>query len=341
MAQKKENVTVQDIAKILNISPSTVSRSLNNHEKISIQTREKVWKTARKLGYKPNIPVYMKPKKTKTICLIIPDVKTDFISDITTGVQNYATSENFNLFIACSQNSIKEEKNIINNLTKLNFQGVIITANDKHDKSTHLHDLLEQNTPMVLINNFEQEISSSNVIPDIYQGVSQAINHLASMGCKKTALLTCIENNPSRSTMQEAYKSITDSMNMETLDLMVDISDMKSEEIISVIEEMKHKSNIPVGIITCNNTLALQIIYYLKNAGINVPGDVLVIGFGNDTFGSFVSPTITSVQYSGYNIGKSAAKLLFNEIKTGENIQKTIIEPVKLVIKGSSIRMNK
>jgi len=79
--KKKANITVKDIADSINISASTVSRALNNHPKISQTTKEKVWAAAKKLGYQPNIPAYMNPENSKTICFLVPEIDNAFYID--------------------------------------------------------------------------------------------------------------------------------------------------------------------------------------------------------------------------------------------------------------------
>ncbi len=337
--KKKVNITVKDIANSIDISASTVSRALNNHSKISQSTKEKVWAAAKKLGYQPNIPAYMNPENSKTICFLVPEIDNAFYIDTIESVQNFAKSNNYNVYVAYTNNTIELEKSFARSIIKLNIEGVIIGLFDKSAGTDHLSALVSHNIPTVFINNSDQNLKAVNISPDISHGSYLAVNHLISMGCKSISVLINDRKNPYYADIIEGYSSAISASDLALNEEMIYEGNLVKENIYNYLDELYENSKFPNGIISPNNYTSKHIVSWLKKKNLNIPNDLLFVGFSNDKNIPEGDISLTTVQFSGSEIGEKAAKILFKQINKSKVMNETIIIPAKFIIKGSSLKI--
>ncbi len=338
---KKANITVKDIADSIDISASTVSRALNNHPKISQSTKEKVWAAAKKLGYQPNIPAYMNPENSKTICFLVPEIDNAFYIDAIERVQNFAKNNDYNLYIAYTNNSIELEKSYARSIIKLNIEGVIIGLFDKGAGSDHLSALINHNIPTVFINNTDQNLKAVNISPDISHGSYLAVNHLISMGCKSISILINDRKNPYYADIIDGYSSAISASDLTLNEEMIYEGNLVKEKIYNYLDDLYENFKIPDGIISPNNYTSSHILSWLKKKNLKIPKDLLFVGFSNDKNIPDADISLTTVQFSGSEIGEKAAERLFEQIEKSKVMDDTIVIPAKFIIKGSSLKIKK
>jgi LacI family transcriptional regulator len=336
--KKKRNITIHDIAEKLGLSSSTVSRALNDHPKINIKTKEQVWELAKKMGYYPNVPVYMNKNTGDKYCLIIPAFDQLHI-DIIKGARQYLAKKEINLYISCSNNHIDTEQNMVSELLDLGFKGFMLSVFDKEKNYGEMIRTLPQDAKLVTINKFDGDSEISKIVPDIYNGAFRAVNHLASVGCKNIVLITGETTVPIYQELLAGFDSAMSLLNLPRDKESVYFTNFKQEDVAYGIERILSGSKKPDGIIVGAQLAAQQIISYIRNVGLNVPNDILLISFGDERFSAFVSPTISSVSFSGQNIGRLAAKKLYHTVMNNSEITETIVEQTKLIIRGSSLRI--
>jgi len=338
--KKKVNITVKDIADSIDISASTVSRALNNHPKISQSTKEKVWAAAKKLGYQPNIPAYMNPENSKTICFMVPEMDNEFYIDTVESVQNFAKSKGYNLYIAYTNNSIEQEKSFAKSIIKLNIEGVIIGLFDKSAESAHLSALIHHRIPTVFINNQDHNLKAVHISPDVSHGAFLAVNHLISMGCQSISVFINNRKNPYDAAIIDGYSSAISATDVALDEEMIFEDELLKENIYQYLDQLYENSKIPDGIISPNNCTSKHILSWLKNKNLEIPKDLLFVGFSNDKNIPDLDVSLTTVQFSGSEIGEEAAKILFEQIEKSQVMDNTIVVPAKFIIKGSSLKIN-
>src|SRR5690606_25834703 len=148
---KKSRTTITEIAKELNISPSTVSRALNNHPAISNKTREAVIELAKKRNYLPNLlALNLLKKRTNTIGVIVPEITSYFFSSIISGIQDLLNPLGVNMIIGQSNESFDEEKSLVRTFASIRVDGFLISPSSKTKNFDHLKILTENNIPLVI-----------------------------------------------------------------------------------------------------------------------------------------------------------------------------------------------
>ncbi len=339
---KKETITIQDIAKKLNISASTVSRALKNNSRISNKTKKEVWQTARELGYQLNSPnYYFDSGLPKNIGVIVPQINDSLYLGVIERIQKDAHASGYNLIVSYTQNSTEVEEKIVKNFINLNLDGIIISLVGSDSKPQYIEDTIKSGIPLVCLHNTNFELPVPKIILDAYQGVFKAVKHLLSLGCKKISLMLGDDKASEYSEMLNGFKMGLTSSGIKFKKEFITYTNLKNGIEQTLTELFDHKSR-PDAIITANSYCAVQTISFLKNMGIRIPQDVAVVSFGSGYYHKLFTPSITSIHYSAGDVGKAALKQLFELIeKRKKDIpfhEKSIVAPVKLVIRGSSLR---
>jgi len=336
---KKGKIGIGQIAEILNVSKSTVSRALNNHPKISRETKDKVKQAAIKLGYTPNIPDLMTPDQAKVIVLIVPEIENSYFREIVNGVHSFYAQQEYEVLVSIVNNSVDQVKSILKLSKKLSVSGIILFVFDKALPIEEIIGTNEKTPPFVFIHQGDNDVVAGKVIPDIFQGVIKATRHLVNNGRSRIALLLGTPGFTICHEMLNGYKAAlqeTDSLFSEEL---IKYGNAKPTGIKENLNELFSYADFPDAIITQSPIVAFQTIKFLKDRNLKVPEDVMIVCLGSELYSPLISPGIASIQLKGSEIGVDAARLLLEQIDNPEKPPETIIKPVNFIIKGSAIRV--
>lgn len=338
---KRKTITIQDIADKLNISPSTVSRSLKNNERISEKTKKEVWQVARELGYQFHSASYFPDSEYKrNIGIIVPEISNTFYASIIKKIQNDARLKGLNVVVAFSF-SLEEMEENVKNFMMLNMDGIILSSVGSSIMPDYINNLIKQKIPLVCIGSVNYDLPVPKIILDAYQGVYKAVKHLLSVGCKKITLMLGDDKCAKYSEMLNGYKTGLTSSGVQFKKDYVVYNNL-ADGVDITLNELFNSVSKPDAIITANYYSALKSIIYLKDNNLKVPQDVAVVSFGSDLMHKLYTPSVTSIHYSANDIGKFALQQVLELISKREKDkdfhEKSIITPARLIIRGSSMR---
>ena len=341
MSIKKSKVGVGEIADFLNISKSTVSRALNNSPKISVATKEKVKKAAIKLGYKWNVPDLMVSGELKVIVALVPEIESSYYRNIIRGIESYINPKGYHLLLSTLNNSAEEVEIKIQMTHKADVSGVVLVVFDKRIAVADIVAGAAVNLPVVILHQGEEDINIDKVIPDIFQGVIKATDYLIKNSCRRIALLLHSPEDIISAEMLNGFKSAyaESKINFDKSIVLYGNDDITQSK--RNINELFSGGDFPDAIITRTESLALQLMAFLKDRGVQIPEDVMVVSLDADISTPLCGPGIASVQIDGNQIGVDAARLLINRIENPDTNYETVIEPVNFILKGSAMRMKK
>ena len=212
---KKSRTTIIDIANELNISPSTVSRALNNHPAISKKTRDAVIELARKLNYQPNLlALNLLRNRTNLIGVIVPEITSYFFSSIISGIQDLLSPLGMNMIIGQSNESYEEEKSIVNTFASIRVDGFLISPSSETKNFDHLKMLTDNNIPLVIFDRDCEGMEVDKVFVDEYKGAFQAVEHLITSGCRRIAH---IAGSSTLSTARHRLKAYKDALKLHNI----------------------------------------------------------------------------------------------------------------------------
>lgn len=337
---KKSRTTITEIANQLGISPSTVSRSLNNHPAISIKTKKAVLKLAKKLNYQPNLlALNLLKKRTNTIGVIVPEITSYFFSSVINGIQDMVKPLGLNMIIGQSNESYEEEKSIVQTFASIRVDGFLISPSSQTKNFDHLKMLIDNNIPLVIFDRDCEAIEVDKVFVDEYKGAFQAVEYLIETGCKRIAHIAGEQTLSTARHRLKAYKDALIKHNIPVFDdYIVESSGFTPEHGINPTNKLLSLPNPPDAIFTINDGVAIGAMYVIKDRGINIPDDISIIGFDDAPHSSYFKPSLSTVWQPTYEMGMLSARILTKRINTGNDLSKIRVESLfpELVIRGSS-----
>jgi DNA-binding LacI/PurR family transcriptional regulator len=334
-----DSVTIKDIAKLLGISKSTVSRALSEHSDVNVETRKKILEVARSMNYQPNtIALNLKQRRTNTIGVIIPETINRFFSKATAGIQRTANLAGYNIIICQSDESLLAEKNNLRSLIAARVDGILISVSEETDGADHFDFLLQKKIPVVFFDRIVQDLDTSTVITDNYEIALEGTEHLIEQGCKRIAWVSGPRHLFNSKNRLQGYMDALKKHGIPIQDEYIISSHFKGgnvEEYTNYLLDLPHP---PDGIFAINDYAAIEMIHIIKKRGLVVPKDIAILGFNNERIGRFVEPSLSTVDLSAYDMGTAAAEILINQIKQQElPVQKKLIKS-SLIVRESSTR---
>lgn len=313
----KRKVTLKQIAKELDVSISTVSKSLRNSSEIGEETRLKVQAFAKFYNYKPNnIALSLKNRKTKTIGIIIPEIVHYFFSTVINGIEHVANENGYSVIICLSDDSFDKEVLNMEMLANGSIDGFIMSLSKETQFKGdfhHISEVIDQGMPVVMFDRVTNEILCDKVIIDDKQAAYEAVQSLIDKGKKKIALVTTVDYVSVGKLRTDGYtKALLDNNLPFNENLIIKIEDVDTCEII--IGKLLEDKAID-AVFAVNELFAVTIIKTAAKIGLNVPKDLAVIAFTDGIISKYSTPTITTVSQSGTKMGSKAAKMLIDRLE--------------------------
>jgi LacI family transcriptional regulator len=339
----KRKVTLKQIAKELDVSISTVSKSLRNSLEISEDTRQKVQAFAKLYNYKPNnIALSLKNKKTKTICIIIPEIIHHFFATVISGVEHVANENGYNVIVCLSDESFDKEVINMEMLANGSIDGFIMSLSKETQSKRdfhHISEVINQGMPVVMFDRVTNDILCDKVIIDDNLAAFNATAFLIEKGFKNIALITTIDYVSVGKLRTDGYTKALKTNDLKVNDdLILKIEDIDNFE--SKIDDLIKNNNID-AIFAVNELFAVTAIKIAKKHGKRVPEDISVIGFTDGIISKYSSPSISTVGQNGIKMGEKAAKMLIERLENEEDDYdehyKTEVIETELVVRESTI----
>lgn len=340
MKQSKE-ITIYDIARLLSVSPATVSRSLNNSPVVNEITKKRVIDTAKTIGYHSNLFAgILRKQRTRTLGVIVPKLDSNFMPSVVAGIEKVANNSGYKLIISQSQEN--ENKEIANAITMFNSRvdGLIVSLSCETKELSHFEPFFERKIPVIFFDRISQDRSGTHVIIDNYMAGYNATVHLISQGCKCIAHVTgSLLRNVYEDRMNGYRQALSDHrLLFHENNLFINCLDDKST--IAAAEQIMQAKPIPDGIFIADDNCAVVCMQMLKRAGYSVPDDVAIVGFNNDLISRIVEPNLSTVNYPGQKMGAIVAHHLINHLEgiVALKAANTIIVESSLIVRQSSLR---
>ncbi|HMB99462.1 MAG TPA: LacI family DNA-binding transcriptional regulator [Flavobacteriaceae bacterium] len=326
--------TLKDLARILEVSISTVSKALNDNPEISVETRNRIKQLAKSYKYVPNnIAQSLKSKSTKTIGVIIPAILLEFFSKVLYGIEVEATKRGYKIIICLSNELYKKESESIDTFINGSVDGIILSVAEETQKTkkyTHFRKSLNYNVPMVMFDRVAEEIACDKVTVDDLEGAYKATKFLSNLGCKKIAFINPISNISVGQLREKGYLKAIGELKLNSFVLNVNHYAAIEKELTALLKSKKID-----GILTADEYSEVIAVNIVRLNGFKIPEDISVIGFTNGLMAEYSIPSLTVVSQHAENIGKLAVKTLLNRIEG-----KSPEVPIHKVVKTKIIERN-
>jgi len=340
--KSSNEVTIYDVAKALNLSPSTVSRALKDHPHIRKETKKKIIATAAEMGYRHNkFASSLRQKHTNTIGVVVPRLNSHFMASALAGIEKITSENGYGLIISQSQESWRKEISCVSTLFNSRVDGLIVSLAFETKNMDHFDILFNRDIPVIFFDRVADCHGCINVIIDNYKAGYEATSHMLQQGCKR---IVHIGGNMLRNVYSERFRGFKQALyenNVEFDQNLLFITDMSEQAGIEVAGKLLKLRPRPDGIFTANDTTAVSVIVELEKAGIKIPEEIAVVGFNNEPISQVVKPNLTTVDYPAREIGEIAATSLIGQLKNSQSSNlSTIVLKHSLIIRDSSIKNN-
>ncbi len=336
--------TIKDVAKKANTSYATVSRVLNNVQyPVSKGLKKRVLDAVQELNYTPNyIARSIKEKKTSDIGIVVPNITNPFYSNYIAGVEEVLMEHNYNIFVCNSRRNPEKEEKILQSLMMKRVRGIILSSSSRSTKT--LKQIKDMGVILVLIDQFIEGLSCTNVMYDYHKIGYLATKHLIELGHKKIAYVTSPIDRFSRKKIFDGYKHALKTNDIKYDSSLVSAAWVEKEQMNEVFEytngyrltkDLIKKGRKFTALFACNDMTAIGALQAIKDMELSVPGDVSVMGCDNLLSCCFISPKLSTVDVPASEVSRIAAKLLLEKIK-GESKETSIVLQPSLVLREST-----
>lgn len=337
-------ITIKEIAKLANVTTTTVSRVINNKPEVKPETRELIMGLIKKYNYQPNVFAKgISSQKSNCIALVIPYKESfilmnSFYAELIRGISSEFNKRGYFLlfFYAYQKGSQNEEEYLVNIFKQKRVDGFIILSPGKSCLKI-VDSLKEINAPFILTSKMIQQ-PSDIVYVDIndYQGAKLATEHLISLGHRKIAL---IKNGTGILTSSEErfrgyYETLVNN-NIIYDDSLVKIGATSLESGYMAMNELLNNENRPTAVFAAADVMAIGAIRAITERKMRIPEDISIVGFDDIPEAAFLNPPLTTIRQPAFDRGKKVANLIINMLDKKTTV-KSIVFGVELVIRNST-----
>lgn len=333
------NATIKDVAKLAGVSPSTVSRVVQNNPRISEDTSRRVKDAMKTLNYHPNIMARsLVSQSTGTIGMIFGGptevaFSNVFFNDAMRGVIDYTSKHGYDTIVASANSYADLHKQVVNLVRGRKVDGLIVLNTRVHDAT--LEFLTGQNFPFVIIGNSKNP-EHHTVDNNNFQAAFDLTQHLLNAGHTTIGFIT---STKTQVYANERYKGYLDAITAAGLthrpELVFEnhkLTETNYHEIALAMSLEDH----PTAFIAINDDIAFGIIQKLRELNLSVPQDVSVVGFNNAMISQVSNPTITTVDIGTYQLGFTSVFTLLRMLRGETSIENRVIIPHRIIFRESS-----
>lgn len=329
-------VTIKDVARMAEVSISTVSRVINDSKPVSPEARRRVLKAIEELGYKPNeVARSLVTKKSNIIGIIVDDIGSSYVAQIIRGVEEVGRMYNYDLLLCSSYGDKESELRFAQLLMQKQVAGIIIVSEILNNDVLSFLDM--SRIPFVYLNKYYNVLESPNVSINNREASDKVMKHLIEEGHKRIAYVT--QEKDVELTIEkhklEAYREWVGNIGGDPMVFEVDGHEIENGyDLGNRIVERLLEERI-TAVYCCEDEIAIGLINYLYDHNIKVPEDISVVGYGDITLASYFRPMLTTIKEPYYDIGAVSIRRILKVLQGEKVEEQTIVLPVQFIVRDS------
>ncbi|MBX7236848.1 MAG: LacI family transcriptional regulator [Caldilineales bacterium] len=324
--------TVYTVAERAGVSVATVSRVLNNSPKVREKTKARVLKVMEELNYQPNASARgLALNRTEVIALIFPDISGPFYTEVIRGVESEADKNNYNVLIYGTHGKIERGRFL--RLLPTKVDGLILMARSVEDK--YVFDLHSRKIAFVLLSRQIDGLEADCIMTNNIEGAFAAVEHLLGHGHRRIGFISGPVDSPDSKARFEGYRQALQSHGLPFLPQVVERGDFLQAGGYQAMNRLLDQTDTPSAVFAANDEMALGAIDAVQARGLNIPGDIAIIGFDDIGMASFARPPLTTIRQPMRDLGKLAVRQLLRRIGTPDAQPETVRLPTQLIVRQS------
>jgi DNA-binding LacI/PurR family transcriptional regulator len=326
--------SIKDIARIANVSSSTVSRALQSSPLISRETAERIQGIAKQCGYRASaIARGLVTQKTKTIGVVVTTIADPFVSEVVSGIEDYGNDHGYSVFLANSNADPEREAKVVHSFSERRVEGIIVTSS--RVGALYLPLLSEMRVPIVLVNNQHPGEFVNSVLIENVKASAEVTNHLIQLGHRRIAYLGDRFGYQSDVERFAGYRDALERAGLPFLPELVVHGDGKCEGGMAGVDTLLSLPDPPTAIFCYNDMTAFGALRQLHRRKISVPEDISLVGFDDLFIASYMQPPLTTLRQPCRLMGRLAMESLL-KLVSGESSSHVINVPAELIVREST-----
>ncbi|QDA60284.1 LacI family DNA-binding transcriptional regulator [Hymenobacter jejuensis] len=339
MANHRASIT--DIAKVLGLSVSTISRALADHRDVSEDTKARVRQVAKDLNYRPNhLAAALRKGRSNTLGVLVPYITGNFFSVVVNGIETAATKAGLNVMICQSNENVLHEKRNLETLLNAQVDGFLVSLARTTHNLDHFAGIQELNIPLVFFDRILEGSDVSAIVVDDRLGAYQVVRHLIEQGSRRIAHFAGPQHLNVWKNRFQGYLDALRDFGLPFDDSLVYHCDMTEQSGVAGTRKFLQMSPLPDAIFAAVDIVAVEAMQVLKEHRIRIPEEIALAGFSNEAFTMFTEPRLTSVDQCGEQMGQQAVQMMQEMLAShsGHFIPRRVVLSPKLKIRDSTLR---
>ncbi|HEY3401762.1 MAG TPA: LacI family DNA-binding transcriptional regulator [Ohtaekwangia sp.] len=336
---KHKKISISDIARKLDVSPTTVSFVLNGKSKekrVSDEVVKKIRKYVEKVGYKPNTFARgLRTGKSKIIGLMIEDISNPFFASVAKLIEDRAYEDGYKIMYCSTHNDEKKARDLIKMFKDCRVDGYIIAPADGMEDE--IKKLLKEKEKVVLFDRYFKNIPADYIVVDNDKSSDRAVSHLADQGFSNIAFITTASPQSQMKDRLSGYNKAIKRNKLKPLVMKIRYTedhDLIDREIENFLRENPQVD----AILFATNYLAVNGLEMIRKLGHRVPDDIGVIAFDDHILFQLYDPPITSITQPIEQIAEGVINALMEKLSDKKSVQKQVEIPTSLTLRKSSQR---
>src|SRR2546428_5747364 len=331
-------ITIIDVARAASVHPSTVSRVLNRRAELSLlpETRQRVIAAARRLGYRPSaLARSLRLQRTFTLGMLVPNIDNPFFPPIIKGVEDTAHARGYNLVLCNTEDSSEREDAYLRVLRERQVDGILIASSFMADAT--IAELRRDRFPFVLVNRGTRGTDDLAVLVDNEKGVAAAIDHLVDLGHRRIGIVAGPQTTMTGRQRLAAARVTLRARGVKLDPSLVSVAEAFSQEAgYRAARRLLGGVEPPTAVFGANDLLPIGVLRAAREAGLECPADLSLVGFNDMPLTEFFGPPLTTVHVPQREMGVRAAELLIGQIEGQPAETRRGTMDVHLVVRGST-----
>ena len=336
---KKGPVTQEDIARRLKVSRITVSKALRDHPDISEAMKQKVLKTADSMGYIVNLVASnLSKSKTDTIGVVIPDLENSFFAFLTDSIIDVATENNYRVILTVSRENADTENKNIRILTGMRVDGLLVCVSQETAGKKILEYPGNTGIPLVFFDRVIKNAGYSYISFDDRAGTRDAIVSLIASGYRRFAHFAGFSKISVGKERSSSFRNTLKKNGITVKNEWIIEGGFEVKDGYLAFQKLMKSGDLPEVIIAVNDRVALGAYRAIAEAGLKIPDDIGVVGYGFNETTDMFSPPLAVINQDPRSLGISAITMLINEI-IGKNKSPSKMLVSEQFIRGGSVKI--
>ncbi len=327
--------TIEEVAKRAGVGIATVSRTLHNSPRVSPDTAARVRRVMDELGYRPNTHAQsLVSGRSRMFGLVVSDITNPFFPELVKGFQDLALQNGYDVLVASTNYDTARMAQSVERMIGRKVDGVAIMTSEI-DRGL-IDQLSSRDVPLVFLDVGKVGMGVSNIKVNYAHGVTEAVNHLLSLGHSRIAFISGPANLKSARLRRTTFLRCLRSHGI--MDRLVEESNHKVDGGLRAIAKLLDRPNPPTAVLASNDLTAIGVLSGVRQAGLRAPEDISVVGFDDIGMAQFTEPPLTTVRLAREQLADLACRALLASMggrKKGSELRMS----TSLVIRESTAKV--